>query len=74
MARLDSAWRVIRPIPEVVREVKDLEARFDLQKVFFIDNRFNIPLAHAKAFCQALIDAHSEPLEHRAGANGCDAD
>jgi hypothetical protein len=54
----DSAWRVIRPIPEVVREVKDLEARFDLQKVFFIDNSFNIPLAHAKALCHALIDAH----------------
>jgi hypothetical protein len=51
------AWRVIRPIAEVVQEVKDLEERFSLRKVFFIDNCFNIPLAHAKALCQALIDA-----------------
>jgi B12 binding domain len=53
----DGAWRVIRPIAEVVREVKDLEARFGLRKIFFIDNCFNIPLAHAKALCQALIAA-----------------
>jgi B12 binding domain len=54
----DGAWRVIRPVAEVVQEVKDLEARFDLRKIFFIDNCFNIPLAHAKALCQALIEAH----------------
>jgi hypothetical protein len=53
----DGAWRVIRPVAEVVREVKELEARFGLSKVFFIDNCFNIPLAHAKALCQALMDA-----------------
>jgi hypothetical protein len=53
----DGAWRVIRPVAEVVREVKDLEARFGLRKIFFIDNCFNIPLAHAKALCQALIGA-----------------
>jgi radical SAM superfamily enzyme YgiQ (UPF0313 family) len=53
----EGAWRVIRPIAEVVQEVKDLEARFGLRKVFFIDNCFNVPVAHAKALCQALIDA-----------------
>jgi hypothetical protein len=53
----EGAWRVIRPIVEVVQEVKDLEVRFGLRKLFFIDNCFNIPLAHAKALCQALIDA-----------------
>ena len=51
------AWRVIRPIAEVVQEVKDLEERFNLRKVFFIDNCFNVPLPHAKALCQALIEA-----------------
>lgn len=50
-----SAWRVIRPISEVVDEVKEMERRFDLRKVFFIDNGFNIPLDHAKSLCQALI-------------------
>jgi len=52
-----SAWRVIRPIEEVVQEVQDMEARFRLRKVHFIDNGFNIPLAHAKQLCQALTDA-----------------
>lgn len=52
-----SAWRVIRPIEEVVQEVKDMEARFRLRKVHFIDNGFNIPLPHAKELCHALIDA-----------------
>ena len=59
----------------MVREVKDLEARFDLQKVFFIDNSFNIPLAHAKALCQALIDAHLKSHWNTVLApNGCDAE
>lgn len=71
----EGAWRVIRPIEEVVREVKDLQARFGLSKIFFIDNCFNIPLAHAKALCQALIDAQltvhwNTPL----APYGCDAE
>jgi hypothetical protein len=71
----DGAWRVIRPIAEVVHEVKDLEARFDLRKVFFIDNCFNIPLAHAKALCQALIDAHLKVHWNTVLApSGCDAE
>ncbi|MGH8068474.1 MAG: B12-binding domain-containing radical SAM protein [Candidatus Entotheonellia bacterium] len=71
----DGAWRVIRPSAEVVREVKDLEARFDLRKVFFIDNCFNIPLAHAKALCQALIDAHLKVHWNTVLAPyGCDAE
>ena len=51
------AWRVIRPIDEVVREAQDMEERFRLRKVHFIDNGFNIPLAHAKELCRALIEA-----------------
>ena len=51
------AWRVIRPIDEVVREVQDMERRFQLRKVHFIDNGFNVPLSHAKELCRALIDA-----------------
>ena len=50
-----SAWRVIRPIDEVVAEASDMERRFGLRKVFFIDNGFNIPLDHAKSFCRALL-------------------
>ena len=48
-------WRVIRPIEDVVREVNEMDQRFGLRKVFFIDNGFNIPAAHAKELCRALI-------------------
>src|SRR5919108_153841 len=71
----DGAWRVIRPIAEVVREVKDLETRFALRKVFFIDNCFNIPLAHARSLCQALIDAQLKVHWNTVLAPyGCDAE
>ena len=52
-----AAWRVIRPVDEVVQEVRELKERFGLRKVFFIDSGFNIPLAHAKTLCQAFIDS-----------------
>ena len=53
----DGAWRVIRPVEEVIQEVEDMKQRFGLGKVFFIDSGFNIPLPHAKSLCQALIQA-----------------
>jgi hypothetical protein len=56
-AQEDAAWRVIRPIPDVVKEVKEMEERLNLRKVFFIDNGFNIPFSHAKSLCHALIEA-----------------
>ena len=53
----DMAWRVIRPVQDVVEEVQSMERRLGLRKVFFIDNGFNIPLDHAKSLCRALIQA-----------------
>jgi len=50
-------WRVIRPIDDVVSEVKEMEEKYGLRKVFFIDNGFNIPLNHAKALCHAFLEA-----------------
>ena len=49
--------RNLRPIQEVLDEIVDLEQRLGLSKFFFIANGFNIPLDHAKSFCQALIDS-----------------
>ena len=49
------AWRVIRPVDEVLSELRDLETRYGLRKVFFIDNAFNVPMPHAKDLCRALI-------------------
>ena len=51
----ESGWRVIRPIGEVVAEVKDMKDRFGMKKVFFVDNGFNLPLEHAKSLCDELI-------------------
>ena len=51
----ESGWRVIRPIDQVVAEVKDMKERFGMKKVFFIDNGFNLPLDHAKSLCDELI-------------------
>ena len=55
--RDDDDWRFVRPIQEVVEEVQDLGRRLGSPNVFFVSNGFNVPLAHAKSFCQALIDA-----------------
>jgi hypothetical protein len=47
----------IRPVEEVVSEVRRLRRDLGLGKVFFIDSGFNVPQAHAKALCQGLADA-----------------
>ena len=52
-----SAWRVVRPVEEVVQEIQEMQSRFGLRKIFFIDSAFNLPLPHAKSLCQCLIDA-----------------
>ena len=46
----------LRPVQEVIAEVRDLRQRLGLSKFFFIANGFNVPPDHAKSFCQALID------------------
>ncbi len=51
------SWRVIRPVEDVVQEVKELKQAFQVRKVFFIDSAFNLPPVHAEALCRALIDA-----------------
>ena len=53
----ESGWRVIRPIDEVVAEVKSMKDRFSMKKVFFVDNGFNLPLDHAKSLCSQLIES-----------------
>ena len=50
-------WRVLKPVEDVVDEVREMKNRFGLRKVFFIDSGFNVPLPHAKALCNSLIEA-----------------
>ena len=69
------AWRVIRPIDEVLAEVRELETRHGLRKVFFIDNAFNLPLPHAKDLCRALIASDTKVHWNTCLAPfGCDAE
>ena len=49
-------WR-IRPVEEVIKEVRNLNTEFGIQKVFFIDSGFNIPMSSAKMLCKAIIEA-----------------
>ena len=53
----ESGWRIIRPIDEVVAEVTSMKQRFNMKKVFFVDNGFNLPLDHAKSLCSAIIES-----------------
>ena len=50
-------WRVLKPVEDVVHEVREMKDRFGIRKVFFIDSGFNVPLPHAKALCNSLIEA-----------------
>ena len=51
-----SDWRIRDP-DEVVDEIRNLNAEFGINKVFFIDSGFNIPVDHAKTLCRAIIDS-----------------
>lgn len=53
-----SAWRIIRPISEVIEEIMYMEKTYGLRKAFFIDNCFNVPIDHAKDLCRALIQSN----------------
>jgi len=53
----DKGWRVLRPIEEVIEDIRDLKKRYALRKIFFIDSSFNVPLPHAKALCQSILEA-----------------
>ena len=47
----------LRPIKDVMDEVKEMSHRLELGKFFFISNGFNLPVDHAKEFCRVLIES-----------------
>ncbi len=52
----EEEWRIVRPVREVVDEVKRLQQSYNLNEFFFIDQQFNRPVEYAKELCQTLID------------------
>lgn len=49
-------WR-IRPVEDVIAEIRKLNTEFGIQKIFFIDSGFNIPMDSAKTLCSAIIES-----------------
>jgi hypothetical protein len=61
-------WRVIRPIKEVVDEVKQMEQRLGLNKVFFHRQRIQHPTGPRQVVLPCLDGSGVEaPLEHLLG-------
>ena len=48
--------RIVRPVSEVVDEVKRLKSQFHFDQFYFIDPAFNQPLDGAKALCRSLLE------------------
>lgn len=72
---IDGRVITMRPPREVVDEVRNLR-RVGVDKVFFADAQFNIPVKHAIAILEGLLDEHLEDVDwdcfinpHRAAFN-----
>jgi B12 binding protein len=46
-----------RPIPDLLADLRELQTRFGIRKVFLADSGFNVPLEEAKTVCRALCDS-----------------
>jgi len=46
-----------RPIPDLLADLRELQTRFGIRKVFLADSGFNIPVSAGKTLCRALCDA-----------------
>jgi hypothetical protein len=51
----EGEWRIIRPVDEVIGEVRRLQEKHGLDQFFFIDQAFNRPAEYAKDLCRAII-------------------
>jgi hypothetical protein len=69
----EDQWRIVRPIPEVVEEVRRLQSFHKVREFFFIDQAFNQPVEYAKDLCQCLIDQEiSMKWNTNLGPQDCD--
>ena len=44
----EDEWRIVRPVDEVLGEIRRLQDQHDLHEFFFIDQEFNRPVDYAK--------------------------
>ncbi len=52
----EDEWRIVRPVQEVIGEIRRLQQRHGLNEFFFIDQGFNRPIDYAKELCQCIVD------------------
>ena len=52
----EDEWRIVRPVAEVIGEIKRLQESYGLNEFFFIDQEFNRPVEYAKELCQCIVD------------------
>jgi len=50
----DEEWRIVRPLAEVIGEIKRLQQQHNLSNFFFIDQEFNRPPDYAKELCMSI--------------------
>ncbi|MDA0734496.1 MAG: cobalamin-dependent protein [Chloroflexi bacterium] len=51
----EEEWRIVRPVQEVIEEIKRLQTKHNLNEFFFIDQGFNRPVEYAKELCQCIV-------------------
>lgn len=51
----EDEWRIVRPVQEVIDEIKRLQTKHSLNEFFFIDQGFNRPVEYAKELCQCIV-------------------
>jgi acyl carrier protein len=59
---IDGRVITMRPPEEVVAEIGNLH-RAGIDKIFFADAQFNIPVKHAIAILEGMLDAHLEDVD-----------
>jgi hypothetical protein len=69
----EEEWRIVRPVAEVISEIKRLQTQYNLNDFFFIDQEFNRPPDYAKQLCMSIC---AEELNIKWNTNlrpsGCD--
>jgi hypothetical protein len=51
----EEEWRVVRPVKEVIDEVRRLQDTHNIAEFFFIDQAFNRPMDYAKDLCRNIL-------------------
>ena len=54
---LEGSRMRLRPIPDIIAEIRDLRDGYGVSYVYFVDDIFNFPMDFAADLCRAMVDA-----------------